>query len=82
VKGDVAAAPWGRTGVHVDDLGPKIVEGRPRRWGRAGLAALAESIAATAATAATATVTSIVLVVAATIVTLSLTLAAIARGMR
>jgi hypothetical protein len=30
-----------QTGVHVDGLSSRIVEGGPRRWGRAGFAALA-----------------------------------------
>jgi hypothetical protein len=74
--------PRSRTRVHVDGPSPRIVEGGPGSQGRAGLAlvALIGSVAATAA--AVATVASAVLTIAATVAPLSLTLGAIARGMR
>jgi hypothetical protein len=74
--------PRSWTRVHVDGPGPRVVEGGPRWWGRAGLTALAlvaltESVAIIITTAAY-----IILAIATMVTTLSLTLATIPRGTR
>jgi hypothetical protein len=58
-----------QTEVHVDGLGPRVVEGGPRRWDRDRIAALA-------------LVAFAVLTIVAMVMTLSLALAAITRGTR
>jgi hypothetical protein len=88
--------PWSWTEVYVDGPSPRIVEGEPERWGRAGLAALAlvalpRSVAvATATTVATTDATTIIVIAAiiatvviaivAMVTTMSLTLAPLHGG--
>jgi hypothetical protein len=74
VEGGVVVAPpppphQSQTEVHVDGLGPRVVEGGPRRWDRDRIAALA-------------LVAFAVLTIVAMVMTLSLALAAITRGTR
>jgi hypothetical protein len=75
VEGGVVVAPppppphQSHTEVHVDGLGPRVVEGGPRRWDRDRIAALA-------------LVAFAVLTIVAMVMTLSLALAAITRGTR
>jgi hypothetical protein len=78
VEGRVVVTPpppprsW--TEVYVDGPSPRIVEGEPERWGRAGLAALAlvalpRSVAAATATIVATTAATTIIVIAAIIAT-------------